>query len=438
MGGKGGGGGPVTDPYELMQAGARYNRINQYTPTGSVVYSGPDNTTATVSLSPEQQAILTGQQQLTQNALAQMLALGGTPTEGPGTILGGPSATGYGLEAGASGQAPGADLTAFGPLTRNMDALSLYLGGQLPSNGLDLSALPAMPGAGDFSADRAKVEQAQFERAMGLLRPQQEAQTAKELQMLSNRGVPETAKLADIMANRRAASFGDQNLKAAYDAILAGGAEQSRMAGLGFQARGMGLQEMLSDLGAQQGIRGQLWNELTQQYGMGRGQETEQFNRLAALLGMSQVGTPGAGMAGFWQPGMVDVTGAANAANQGYQLQQEYSMGNQLMDLVGSLGGAALAASSVHVKKDFEEVDCNEALERLSELDVKRWRYKWEQGGSKHIGPMAEDFAEAFGTPTGEEYGHKIRSIDLLSMLGVSFAAIKALKQRVEELESGG
>jgi hypothetical protein len=414
-GGKGGGGQPVTDPYELMDAAARYNRLNQYTPSGSVEFSGPDRNTVTVTNSPEQQALLEGQQGLTLGALQQMQAMGGAGGSNPNLFQGG----------GA----------AFAPLTGNMNALAGYLGG-LPTNGLDLGSLAAMPGGGDFSADRARTEQAQFARAMNLIQPMQEKRTAAEGQMLSNRGVPETAKLAGIMSGRREADYGQQMQRAALDAVAAGGEEQSRLAGLGFQARGQGLQELLSNLGAQQGVRGQLFGELMQQYGLGRGEETEQFNRLAALLGMSQVNAPGAAMQGFWGPGQVDPNAANSSATQAWGQQQQYSMGNQMMELAGSLGGAALMGSSVEIKKDFTEVDYDDVLEAFDEIEVPRWRYQWEHDSTKHIGPTAEKFTEAFKVPEATIEG--VRAIDMASALGVAFAAIKALKRRVEELEAGG
>lgn len=342
-GGKGGGGGgPVTDPYELMDAAAHYNRISQYTPYGSVVFGGPNNTEATVTLSPEQQAILEGQQGLTLNALSQMMALGGV---GGGNLADWfPSDTGYGLEGGAETQGPGAGLTRFAPQLDTLSALSLYLGG-LPTRGVGLEGLPEMPG--DFAEQRGNVEQAQFDRIMGLLRPEQERERSRLADMMAGRGVPETAALYETLSGRQEKGFAEQNLNAALEAVLAGGDEQSRLAGLGFQARGMGLNELLSDIGVRQSVRQQLLGELTGLYGLGRGEETEQFNRLAALLGMAQVGTPGASMAGFWNPGMVDPNAAGQVANQGWQLNQQYSLGNQLLGLAGTLGGAFLGAGGL-------------------------------------------------------------------------------------------
>lgn len=68
------------DPVRTVEAQAEANRINQFTPFGSMVFSGPDNNTATITLSPEQQGILNqlqaGQLGLGQRATGQ---IGGLP-----------------------------------------------------------------------------------------------------------------------------------------------------------------------------------------------------------------------------------------------------------------------------------------------------------------------------------------------------------------------
>ena len=311
---------PGQDPAEMIRQMAEYNRVSQYTPTGSIEFSGPERNIATVTNTPEQQALLEGQQDLTGTALAQMLSTFGDQSAAPGEGM-------------------------FGGATDEMSALASVIGG-LPTGGLDLASLPGMPGVGDFGLERDRVEKASYDRMMGLIDPTFERREEREGQMLANRGVPERAQLADVIAGRRGRDYGEATSKAALDAILTGGREHSRLFEMGRAARGQSLQEQLSNIGTMQKTRDQLFREIMGTYGAGRGLEGEEFNKLAALLGMSQIGTPGAGMAGFWQPGQVDVTGANQTAQQGWQMGQEYSLSNQLMDLAGTLGGAALGGMS--------------------------------------------------------------------------------------------
>jgi hypothetical protein len=70
-------------------------------------------------------------------------------------------------------------------------------------------------------------------------------------------------------------------------------------------------------------------------------------------------------------------------------------------------------------------------LEKLAELPVSTWSYEAQGSGVRHIGPMAQDFARAFGV--GEDERH-ITSIDAD---GVALAAIKGLNERVEALGGG-
>jgi hypothetical protein len=316
MGGSKSGGG-TTDPYALMDAAARYNRIDQNTPTGSVRFSGPDRNIANVELSPEQQALFEGQQELTGTALEQMLSSFGDQ--------------GAGLGGGM-----------FGGAVNEMSDLASVIGG-LPTGGLDLASLPAMPGIGDFSAERDKMEKSSFDRMMRLTDPVFDRREEREGQSLSNRGIPEISELADTISGRRGRDYGEAVDAARTGAVAAGRAEQSEMFRLASGARGQGLQEMLSNVGVQQRTRDQLFREIMGSFGAGRGREAESFNRLAALLGMSQINTPGAGMAGFWQPGQVDPNAANNSAQNAWAQQQEYGLGNQFMDLAGTLGGAFLS-----------------------------------------------------------------------------------------------
>jgi hypothetical protein len=74
-----------------------------------------------------------------------------------------------------------------------------------------------------------------------------------------------------------------------------------------------------------------------------------------------------------------------------------------------------------NLKENFAPVEPSEILEKLAGLRIERWNYKAENPSVRHIGPMAQDFAAAFGVGADDRY---IRRVDAF---GVAFAAIQAL-----------
>jgi len=70
-----------------------------------------------------------------------------------------------------------------------------------------------------------------------------------------------------------------------------------------------------------------------------------------------------------------------------------------------------------------------EILRRLVDLPVSTWSYEYEPG-VRHLGPMAQDFAAAFGL------GRSNRVIDMTDTNGVNVIALQALARRVFALES--
>ena len=71
-----------------------------------------------------------------------------------------------------------------------------------------------------------------------------------------------------------------------------------------------------------------------------------------------------------------------------------------------------------------------EVLDRLVGMPVQLWSYGWDDATVRHLGPMAQDFAAAFGL------GDTDREIFLLDATGVCMAAIQALHERVVALEA--
>ena len=85
------------------------------------------------------------------------------------------------------------------------------------------------------------------------------------------------------------------------------------------------------------------------------------------------------------------------------------------------LAGTLTENSDVNAKQDILPLDQQAILDKVMELDISEWRYK-DDPNSKHIGPMAQDFYQAF------ELGHTEKGISTLDSSGVALAAIQALK----------
>lgn len=257
---------PAPDPNEIAQAEAQANRLDQYTPFGSLTFSGPTRNTANLQLSPELQQLFGGQVQndiglgnLAQQALP-----------GIGQLVGNPIST--------SG---------------------------LPS--LNLPTAPNLPQ--NYNAFRNDTERAFFDRSSGLLNEQFGRDEERLRQTLANQGLQSGGaafgqEFGDFN-RRRGEAFG--NL--ARDSVLYGGQEASRA--LSDQLGLAGMQNQFSQQGLQNasGIRSQMLGE---QQALRGGQ----FNELASLLGLQQTQIPG--LQNFFAPSQVGV-GDAYALNQASQ-----------------------------------------------------------------------------------------------------------------------
>lgn len=91
-----------------------------------------------------------------------------------------------------------------------------------------------------------------------------------------------------------------------------------------------------------------------------------------------------------------------------------------------STGGVWTNASDRSSKVGFEPVDGRDVLARLVALPLSTWSYKSEDESVRHLGPMAQDFAAAFGL------GADDRSISTVDAAGVALAAIQGLNDVVE------
>ncbi len=85
--------------------------------------------------------------------------------------------------------------------------------------------------------------------------------------------------------------------------------------------------------------------------------------------------------------------------------------------------------SDRNAKQDFASVTPAEILAKVSQLPLTEWSYKADSG-TRHIGPMAQDFYSAFNVGTDE------RHIAPIDEGGVALAAIQGLNQEVGELKT--
>ena len=90
-----------------------------------------------------------------------------------------------------------------------------------------------------------------------------------------------------------------------------------------------------------------------------------------------------------------------------------------------TIAGALTQNSNRDLKSNIAEVNPEAILAKVAELPISTWIYKADEAQATHLGPMAQDFAAAFGL--GEDNLH----IALGDMAGVSLAAVQALNKQV-------
>lgn len=91
-----------------------------------------------------------------------------------------------------------------------------------------------------------------------------------------------------------------------------------------------------------------------------------------------------------------------------------------------SAGGVWTNASSKAFKESFGKIDVSAVLDKLVALPIQTWFYKSARDEGQHMGPFAEDFADAFGL------GHDEKHIATVDESGVALAAIQGLNRKVE------
>jgi hypothetical protein len=95
-------------------------------------------------------------------------------------------------------------------------------------------------------------------------------------------------------------------------------------------------------------------------------------------------------------------------------------------------GGTWTNGSSRSFKENFQPLDSEDLLAKISGLPVEAWQYK--DSDERHIGPVSEDFAEAFDVGTLRNGTRDERYLSPGDVAGVALAGVKELIQENEEL----
>lgn len=250
---------PPPDPREIAQTDAEFNRIDQYTPGGSLTYSGPSRNVATIKLGEAEQGLYDSQVQTDQNLLSEALRRFGSLDSNPIDLSQfGPIQTGIdqsnisfdqfnptGLQQvngpNLSGVGTGPNLQqsigTFGvpnspDLQQNIGQTLGIQSGVDPmqvQRQLDTSGVNKLPT--DLEAYRGDVQQAFFDRSRSLLDPYFADQQNQLTNTLNNRGLPESGAAYDTantrFLDRQNKAYGD----AANQSVIEAGNQASRQLG---------------------------------------------------------------------------------------------------------------------------------------------------------------------------------------------------------------
>lgn len=378
----------------------KFNNIDVRGPTGDVTYEiGPDGRmTQRTTLNANQQGAL-GAQQSASNKLSQV----------------------------ADQMAGSIDTGAFGIPTG------------LPSRvtGLDTSGMKHLNST-DYGVDREKFTADAFAAAKRLLDPEWEMQDRRLQQTLSDRGLPMTGEAYDHEMGQFRGARGRAYEDAAFNAMKFGADEQSRLFGLDTQTNEDIIKRQLTDAGLRDSARNSGIEEAWQEY-------NAPVERIKSLYGASPttpIVNPQA-FQGFASQGG-DIAGntwaAYNADMEKYKAAMEQQ--NAMMNAIAGVAGTATKAiiSDENVKYDIGEAsdpmyDAGDTsiIDAMTEMPIKSWRY--DPGavpgddGSKHVGPMAQDFKGFFGLGNGKE-------IPIVDGVGINMAATQQLARKVRAIEA--
>jgi hypothetical protein len=96
-------------------------------------------------------------------------------------------------------------------------------------------------------------------------------------------------------------------------------------------------------------------------------------------------------------------------------------------------GGAWMGGSSRTFKENFQPIDSQDLLARISGLPVEAWQYK--DSDERHIGPVSEDFVQTFDVGTVRSDGNRDNKyLSPGDVAGVALAGVKEVIRENQEL----
>lgn len=255
----------------------------------------------------------------------------------------------------------------------------------LPQGEIDISGLPEL--RTDFAQQGQELEDATFQRAMGLLSPVFDQREEQLRSQLRNQGLVAGSEAFDDEFGNFSRSRNEAELAAAFDAVGAGRNEQSRLFALNTGARNQGFSE-------QSFLRNQ------------------PFNELSAALSGSQLGqfqgqplnVPGVDVLGANALNLQAQNNAFQAQNQGRSdiLGGLFSLGSAGLGAAGAAGGFAplFAASDRRLKTNIQKV---------GKLDngLTVYAYTYKSGGPAMLGLMADEVEKVNPNAVGSVGGYK-------------------------------
>jgi hypothetical protein len=91
--------------------------------------------------------------------------------------------------------------------------------------------------------------------------------------------------------------------------------------------------------------------------------------------------------------------------------------------------GTWSTTSDVNRKENFESIDLDSILTKISAMPITQWNYKGDPAGVRHIGPMAQDFYKTF------HVGANDKTISTVDPAGITLAGVQGLYKKLLEDE---
>ena len=92
--------------------------------------------------------------------------------------------------------------------------------------------------------------------------------------------------------------------------------------------------------------------------------------------------------------------------------------------------GAFSNPSDRNLKENFRDLNGEDILGKINDLNIQSWNYKSQGTNITHIGPVAQDFYQAF------HLGDSNKSISTIDPAGIALVGVQALSKRMSSLSA--